>query len=264
MVHRNPVWVLASSLLLSACGQSTATGDFCPKEGPKSTTVMILDESDELQRHQLSALRRFTDSLVEMVRGPGGEAQPSENYVDRGGLLVIYGLAMPEVKPKASFRMCNPGSPKDRKGTDVFTEGDVTAMMRWSRFKKGLDAALPTEQGGKSLDTSPIIETIRFVRNEEFPRAVDMNRGHQEEPAYTLIVVSDLLQNTAQVSHYDGLPTVEGLPQSMAISLSGIDVAVRYLRSQRDGHLQGGEHFAWWRRFFVEAGAPMSRAPESW
>ena len=225
---------------------------------------MILDESDELEPHQLAALRRFTDSLVELIRVPGGEAQPSEHYVGQGGLLVIYGLAMPGVKPKAEFRMCNPGSPEDRKPTAVFTEGDVTAKMRWSKFKERLDAVLPEEGGGKLLDQSPIIETIRFVRNEEFPRAVDMEKRHQEESSYLLIVVSDLLQNTAQVSHYDGLPLVEGLPQSMAISLSGIEVSVRYLRSQRDGHLQGGEHFAWWRRFFVEAGSPMSRAPESW
>ena len=177
---------------------------------------------------------------------------------------MVYGLAMPGAQPNAVFRMCNPGSPQDRKPTAVFTEGDVTAKMRWLKFKERLDAALPKEPGGKSLATSPIIETIRFVRNEEFPRAVDMGNTHQEESRYTLIVVSDLLQNTAQVSHYDGLPAVEGLPQSMAISLSGIDVSVRYLRSQRDGRLQNGEHFAWWRRFFAEAGAPMSQAPESW
>lgn len=264
MSPRNSIISLVGSLLIAGCGQSTEPSTFCPEEGPTSTTVMILDESDPLEEHQLSALSRFTDSLIETVRTPSGESQPSENYIGKGGLLVIYRLATPSSKPKAAFRMCNPGSPNDRKPTDVFTEGDITALMKWSKFKERLDAALPKERSGNTLAKSPIIETIRFVRNEEFPRGVDIGKGRKGEPGYTLILVSDLLQNSARVSHYDGLPAVEGLPQSMAISLSGIDIAVRYLRSSRDGHLQSGEHFAWWRRFFVEAGAPMSRAPESW
>ena len=146
---------------------------------------------------------------------------------------------------------------------DGFTEGDVAAMVRWSQFSKAIQAAVPREATMKSAASSPIIETIRYVRNKEFPGLVDMATAGKRR-RHSIFLISDLLQNSNLLSHYDSLPAVEGLPQSLAVNLSGIDIGVRYLRSRRDSHLQNGEHFAWWRRFFAEAGAPMSRTPESW
>ncbi len=100
------------------------------------------------------------------------------------------------------------------------------------------------------------------LRNKEFPGAVDL-AAERKRRRHSIFVISDLLQNSDLLSHYDDLPAVEGLPQSLALNLSGIDIGVQYLRSRRDAHLQSGAHFAWWRRF-AEAGAPMTRTPESW
>ncbi len=250
--------VLGAVCGLVGCGSPVDTTTLCPPSGPQSTTVVIFDTSDPLAPHQLAALDQFTTSLVSK-----GESEGSENYVPKGHLLVVYELAESGETPVETFRMCNPGDPGDRSVLDGFTEGEIAVMVRWTQFDKAIRQAFPTADDLSSAPNSPIIETIRYVRNKEFPRVADANDSQPNTG--TLLIVSDMLQNSDLLSHYGGpLPSVDGLPQSFALDLTGIDVGVRYLRSKRDAHLQTGEHFAWWRRFFAEAGGPMTRTPDTW
>ena len=251
--------MVASAFGLVACGGGIEGDDFCPASGSQSTTVLILDTSDPLQDHQLARLERFADALVRSGRSDSGSAY----HVTKGNLLIVYELPEAGEKPDEMFRMCNPGDPEDRRWWERFFEGAFIAKLRWSEFNEAMKQAFPMEAGLPPARTSPIIETIRYVRNREFDRASD--GGPTQGAVGTILVISDMLQNSVLVSHYRlPLAPVEGLPQSLALDLRGIDVGLRYLRSQRDAHLQTGEHFAWWRSFLAEAGAPMSRPPESW
>lgn len=265
----HPVTVVGASgaiACLVACAGGVTDSTFCSSDGPESTTALILDTSDPLAPHQVAALERFTESLVKQTQGPDGKLQPSENYVAKGHLLVVYELAGGEGAgevPLQLFRMCNPGSPEERGVLGGLTEGETIVMLRWSEFRKKIDQAFPDSLSRLSKSTSPIIETIRYVRNKEFLGAADITsrKGNGD----TILIVSDLLQNSDLLSHYRGpLPPTSSLPQLFALDLTGIEIGVRYLRSKRDGHLQTGNHFAWWRKFFAEAGGPMTRAPESW
>ena len=255
----------AIACLVACGGPRFDPSTLCSAEGPKSTTALIFDTSDPLEPHQVAALERFTESLVKQTPGPDGKLQPSENYVAKGHLLVVYELAGAEgvdLRPREVFRKCNPGAPEDRRPVDGINEGEVAAMVRWSQFINELDQAIQ-KSISRSSTSSPIIETIRYVRNKEFPGSADI--AGDGRSAGAILIVSDLLQNSDLISHYDGqLPSTRGLPQSLALDLSGIEIGVRYLRSKRDGHLQTGEHFAWWRKFFAEAGGPMTRVPEFW
>ncbi len=260
-------FALAAAACLLGCARSQVDPHtLCSEGGPESTTALILDTSDPLASHQIASLERFTESLVKQTRRPDGELRPSENYVAKGHLLVVYELPRagdPGGTPRQVFRMCNPGSPEDRGPVAGFTEGEVAVMVRWSHFTKAMRSAFPDSVTRSSAPTSPIIETIRYVRNKEFPGPVEIASSKRRGDA--IIIISDLLQNSDLLSHYRGpLPPVEGLPQSLALNLSGIEIGVRYLRSQRDRHLQTSEHFAWWRKFLAEAGGPMTRTPESW
>lgn len=257
------LWATVVSFILFGCGTEIDPRTLCPTSGAISKTVLILDMSDPLEPHQLTALGRFTNSLLGDNDSSDGEQTRSENYVPKGHMLVVYQLATAHTLPSERFRMCNPGSPDDRTAMAGFTEGEVSVMVRWSQFSREIREAVPSEPSSASQSRSPIIETIRYVRNKEFSGVVDLTKQLNKRPP-TIFIVSDLLQNSDILSHYDGLPIVKNLPQSLALNLSGIDIGVRYLRSRRDGHLQTGEHFAWWREFFAEAGAPMSKTPESW
>ena len=242
--------MVTAALGLAAYGSALeSTNTLCPESGPKSTTPVILDGSDPLAPHQLEALDQFKNSFVE---------PDSENFVSRGHLLVVYELPRTGVVPVEKFRSCSPGHPDE---CNVFTEGSIACRLRWSEYLERLQGAFSTASGGASAPSSPIIETIRHVRNKEFPRPPDMDQSTR----HRLWIVSDMLQNSGLVSHYDRpFPDVQGLPERLAVDLKGFDICVRYLHSTRDAHLQTGEHFAWWRSFFSEGNAPMSCRPDTW
>ena len=187
-----------------ACGRAGPDSTFCSSDGPESTTALILDTSDPLAPHQVAALERFTESLVKQTPGPDGKSQPPENYVAKGHLLVVYELAGAEsvdLRPREVFRKCNPGAPEDRSPVDGFNEGEVVVMVRWSQFINELDQAIQ-KSISRSSTSSPIIETIRYVRNKEFSGAADIASRKRNGDA--ILTVSDLLQNSDLLSHYRG------------------------------------------------------------
>lgn len=259
-------WVALLATSLIGCGkESLDRTTLCPETGPESTTVLILDLSDPLEPHQQQALLQFTTSLTTAFVGNDdlGSEQQAENYVPPGHLLVLYELSRQNELPLERFRMCNPGSPDERTVLDRFTEGEVVTRVRWAQFQNAIRDALPQHEADASRQTSPIVEAIRYVRNTEFPTMSELRRTANTN-RYTLYIVSDLLQNSTLLSHYRTLPETEGLPQSLALDLTGMNIGVRYLRNPSYRAYQTPEHFAWWRSFLSEAGGPMNLTPESW
>ena len=237
----------------------------CPKDGPESVTVLILDTSDPLAPHQIAAFNRFSNSLI---RSPKAEKtvtanSDSNNYVQRRELLVAYEVADEVGQPKLLFRQCNPGNPESRDVGDKLTEGEILARIRWLKFTRGVADAFPTFR--KTAPTSPIIETIRYVRRAEFPSTSDLKSSGKR--AGVIFIISDLLQNSDRLTHFgDELPPVENVPAIFALDLTGIDIGLRYLKSDRYADLQqpARPHFTWWRKFFAIAGSPLNRPPEAW
>jgi hypothetical protein len=76
-----------------------------------------------------------------------------------------------------------------------------------------------------------------------------------------VIVISDLLQNSAAQSHYRGAPDVAaalGTAEGAMLTdgrLSGVAVELILLQNPGQHHRQGDELQAFWREVFVAAGA---------
>ena len=207
---RRLIAVLSGALGLVGCGSDLVPDTLCPDVGPTSTTALILDTSDPLAPHQLAALEQFRTSLVDSESG-------SASYIPKGHLLVVYELPQEGVVPVETFRMCNPGHPDECSGLDT---GQIICQLRWIQFNEALRKAFPPESGQTSAPTSPIIETIRHVRNKEFSRVAD--GAERQTRDRTLLIVSDLLQNSDLLSHYRGpLPEFDGLPQRPRVGTFG-------------------------------------------
>jgi hypothetical protein len=93
-----------------------------------------------------------------------------------------------------NFRACNPGNPEE---IDIWTEPIKRAVKNWKdfneRFKKYLEGVTPS--GSESQ--SPLIESIRSIGATTFSDA-----RFDGTPRKRLIIVSDMLQNSALFSHY--------------------------------------------------------------
>ncbi len=239
----------------------------CPKDGPKSVTVVILDTSDPLAPHQIAAFEKFSDSLTRLPKA--GEIvtanSDSRNYVQKGHLLVAYEVAGETGQPRRLFGRCNPGNPDSRDVREKLTEGEILARIRWSNFTQELAKAFPKETLQKTAPISPIIETIRYVRRAEFPSSSELKASGRT--VGVIFIVSDMLQNSDKLSHFGAaLPPVKNVPAMFALDLTGIDIGLRYLKFARYTRFQQGArpHFTWWRKFFAIAGSPLNRPPEAW
>ena len=189
--------------------------------------------------------------------------------------------------------MCSPGDPNNRSWKDRLTKGLTLAKIQWLEFEERLQSAFPESITGKELPTSPIIETLDYVKKREFGSTTHIKGT--DKSVGTIVIISDMLQNTPSCSHYKRCRTVTeeiddkntppreriqqvfkckessacGSPRDAynlyaAVDLTGLNIVIKYLQVARYRKLQGAEHFTWWREFFSIAGAPLSVPPDSW
>ncbi len=238
---------------------------YCPKDGPKFVTAVILDTSDPLAPHQIAAFNKFTHTLIRPPQD--GETvtanSDSNNYVQRGQLLVAYEIADERGQPRQLFEQCNPGNPESRSIQNRLTEGEILAQIRWLKFTDELANVFREKALQTTAPTSPLIETIRYVRRAKFPSSSELRASGQT--AGVIFIISDMIQNSDKLTHFsEELPAVENVPVEFALDLTGIEIGIRYLKSDRYVELQRPRHFTWWRKFFAIAGSPLNRPPEAW
>ena len=185
----------------------------CPPQ-PESITVLLVDVTDPMN------LPQRQDFLNQLGR--------LRSSIPRYGKLVVVKvdpisdrLLMPVIT------RCNPGTAQD---VDDLTGNPQAAQRRWEQqFRQPLDRAFEGMLTATSADRSPILESIQSVALTQF-QSEDV-----QSIARRLIVASDLLQNTDDISFYGQLPDPTELTSSQAFSrvrtdLRGVDVQLWMLQ----------------------------------
>jgi hypothetical protein len=179
--------VIYRFVAVPADGQEEAS--LCPKSGPKGHVVLVVDKSDPLtftQQKDFEVL--FRDVVV--------------SSVPKGHLLSVYALG-DDFKSTAEplIELCNPGDGSDASKLDA--NPDMLRQTFDEKYAKPLLAVreqLVTDVPGKA---SPILEMIQLAGITGF------NRRAVAGPR-RLIVVSDFIQNTPELSMYkSGVPEYE-------------------------------------------------------
>lgn len=220
----------------------------CP-EVPLGLTAIVIDVSDRLDFSQEASLRSSLQSLSST------SPERPVALLEKGERLVVYFVEPEGRRPKPFFSMCHPGDVDKRTARERLSEGEIFAQKRWERFSKEVVSSIKSRVDTSGVSpTSPIIETLRFVRSKEFPSA-DLIGGHAN---YRLIIWSDMLQNSREESHFQGLGDYRQVLKRNPVLLDGIETQVFQLASSRYSKYQTGEHRAWWRKFFALARADMN------
>jgi hypothetical protein len=156
----------------------------CPKAGITSQTVVLLDTTDPL-----------ADVTKQEVLSRLGDASAG---VPKGGLLQVWVLAADPAATKPALSLCNPGNGQD---IDPVIGNPTLAKKRWGeKFEGPVEAAMNASVAGTEQHFSPILAGIQKIAAERLSSA-----ALQQVPT-TIIVVSDLLENTPYYSHFkDGL-----------------------------------------------------------
>lgn len=176
---------------------STRTLDkvtMCPVV-PDSVTVVLVDVTDPLNLPQKQDFTNQLDLLVEQV--------------PRYGKLVIAKVdPVSERLLSPVITRCNPGSSKD--ANEVSGNPAKLEAMHKTQFVAPVQAAFAQLTTASEALRSPILESIQSINLTELQRGVA--KGGKKK----LIVASDLLQHTQDISFYKVMPDADELVDTSA------------------------------------------------
>lgn len=209
----------------------------CPVTGPIGHTILLVDKTDPLNLAQKAAFDLLISDLV-------------EHKTPKGYLLSIFVLG-DEFKANTTplVELCNPG---DDAGHSDLTEN--TKQLRRQYKEKFLKPVFDQTEQLLSItpaNESPILEMLQMVS------LTSLQKHHVDGPKQ-LIVMTDLMQNSKQLSWYKGVPDFERFSdtvfaQKTKILFKDVDVHIDLL--QNAPALQKQNLFDFWRQYFKKAGA---------
>lgn len=213
--------------------------------------VIIVDQSEEFSE---SHKRQVKDLLLDFIA--------DEKQFGLRSRFMLYVFGKNDFQPggagqdlKPSLSLCKPPS----SGNVVIENKRKIEKGFRDRFLLPLYGTIDTSLEVALGERSPILEMIQYISRTQDIRDVLGDRSKR-----TLIVVSDLLQHSANLSHYkDKGANYEdflGL-KTLNVDLRGWTIRVLYLQryAGRDQKIQEKNHLEFWQRYFRDAGAKIDR-----
>ena len=214
----------------------------CPTS-PTNITVLLVDVTDPMTTAQR---QDFHNQLTRL-----------RHSVPRYGKLIVT-----KVDSAASSLLepvivrCNPGTAADV--SELTGNPQSVQQAHQEDFVEPLDRAFQTLSEASGADRSPIFESVQSVALTELqpPDVANLPRR--------LIVVSDLLQNTDNVSFYRALPDDDALIGSASFrrvrtDLSNVEVEIWMLERSDAPQTQPRALIDLWDRAISEQGGVVTR-----
>ncbi|MDR2689662.1 MAG: hypothetical protein LBB76_07895 [Azoarcus sp.] len=212
-------------------------GSLCPASGPSGHIVLLVDKTDPLNFTQREAFQVLLEEII-------------TRKTHAGELLSVFVLGEDyTASAKPLIELCNPGDGSDK--------SELTANVKRLRrqfedkFRTPMLALADELQSQQPARSSPVLEMIQFVSINGFRRR-DVHGPHR------LILISDMLHNTANLSMYRSgyehpayLATDYG--RKTTVDLNGVEVELHYILNNPS--LQTRRHLKFWEDHFTHAGA---------
>lgn len=202
----------------------------CRKHNPPpSQTILLVDKTDPLTPPQ-------RDRLAQLIRDELAR-------IPRHGELLVFVIDQHGSFLTPRFAACSPGT-QDQ--ANVWYENGRDLEARFEKhFAAPLAALLADLQRGTVSPTSPILESLEAVAH----------RFESHVPELRLILFSDMLQNSADFSHYRYSLRLETWTRQPPV-LYGVQVVLYYLERDNGRRIQRQpEHRAFWDAYWQHTGA---------
>ena len=232
-----------AALWLDFESQKIDARTFCPKDGVFARTVVLLDATDPLSPGQQKAVGEY------LLR------QLPRELEDREWLGFFVLREDNVVLPEAEIALCYPG---DADSANPLIENPRRrAKIFEEKFQRPMLAALARLVAARPpQSSSPILEMIE---------AAALRPDFDSTQKRRLVVVSDMLHNTAGYSHYQGERDFADFRggdygrRFLELPLAGVDVRILYLKREETAALQTRGHVRFWEDYFSALGARVSR-----
>lgn len=246
-----PMFGLAAALTVLSAGMAVALlsrpigsdlgADLCSiNEVPARSVSLIIDSSERLSYAQ-------TASVTTLIRNALEE-------LPVGSRLEIYRVGgADDPNPAASLSLCNPGRGID---ANPFIGKPSAREKLWQeQFAEVISRTLSDELSSEGGSESPIMRAIQLAAMSPTFRAVEPSER-------SLIVVSDLVENSREVSFQDRVPSIDQFTdtleyEAVRADLSSVEVHVLL----RPSESQGDDQRAltdFWTHYFSSMGAELT------
>ncbi len=231
---------------LAGVGYYLATRDpglerdtLCPTTGATAHTVLLVDKTDPLSFNQKQAFIRLFEDLVDRRIAPG----------EMVSVFVLGEDYREGAKPVVEI--CNPGSGKGKSELTANIQ-KLNAQFR-TRFREPLLKQADALVASQPAKNSPILEMLQLVSLNAF-------RKHAVNGPRKLIMVSDLLHNSPQLSMYRALPSYDAFAATdyarrMQTDFTGVDVEIHELL--HTPRLQTRALIDFWETYFTRSGVKV-------
>jgi hypothetical protein len=215
-----------------------ATG--CPQDEEYSGIfAVLLDTTDPISPVQQEIVRKKLDEF-------------GKNLPRYGKLEVFAVRSTSDRLIEPLLQVCNPGRAND---TNVLTGNPTLMEKKWhEEFMNPLDKSLKVALSDfVSAKQSPIMEEIQEV-------SVDAFFETPPKTSKRLVIVSDMLQNSAVLNQYrqiEPFQEFEHQPGYVKVrpELDDVEVTILYVRRSSEFNRQGKRHVEFWQAFFAASGA---------
>jgi len=187
--------------------------DNCPRSGPRAVHVIMIDRSDPMTGQQAQAVRQRVEKL-----------KSDANFGTRFDVYTFEGDSKNEMRP--ILRVCAPGRPEE--ANELIENPEFVRRRYEERFSQILDRSVAELLKLSTLPNSPIIESLRAAAITSFgPLTAGQIPLH-------VTLVSDMVQNTARISHFRSEPNFLQLEKSpvwtsLQPDFKGADVEILYV-----------------------------------
>ena len=214
----------------------------CPRHGRGPHTAILIDASDSFTESQQQRLQAALDGIIDNLA--------------LHEWLAIYVLdsANPTlVRPRIG--KCYPGGAAE--ANPLYQNPQQLQRALESEFERPLAAAMrEIAAASAGQETSPILEMIA---------AVATDTGYAARGQRRLIIVSDMLHNTPEYSHYRTSPDfpsfrrLEYSRQFLDRILDQARVEILHVRRPRDERYHSRRYISFWEEYFAATGASLER-----
>lgn len=209
--------------------------DLCPQSGPLEQTIVLVDATDQIARITQTEIMTKVADLA--------------NSTKKWARFELRVLTSGSERTTTVFSRCNPGDGRD---LDDYTGNPEMARKKWvSQFSGPLREAMEESMSGEAADTSPIMAGIQQIAVER------LSSEQSQAVPNTLVVVSDMLENSEYFSVYQSGPDFDEFQASaarkhFASNLAGAGVAIWFV--ERETKVASVPLIEFWTQWILENG----------
>ena len=215
----------------------------CPRHGQSPHTSILIDASDAFTETQKQRLEAALDEIIDDL-----------SLHEWLGIYVLESANPSLTRPKIG--KCYPGGAAE--ANPLYQNPQQLQRSLESNFEQPLAEAMrQIAAASAEQDNSPILEMIAAVATDTGYAA----RGGGRR----LIIVSDMLHNTPEYSHYRASPdfasfrNLEYARPFLERFLADARVEILHVRRPRDERFHNRRYISFWEEYFAAVGASLER-----